>query len=61
MEGTVACKVPWERLGKVGDWEEKPHWVKKVKETQLKSGLHTFVWEVTFLYMGAHLLPGTAM
>lgn len=39
MGGTVACKVPWERLGKVEDWEEKPHRVKKVNETQLESGV----------------------
>lgn len=39
MGGTVAFETPWERPGKVEDWEEKPHKVRKENETQLKSGL----------------------
>lgn len=59
MGGTVAFETPWERPGKVEDWEEKPHKVRKENETQLKSGLHIFIWKVTLLYIRAHLLPRT--
>ena len=64
MGGTVACKMPWERLGKVEDWVGKPHMAKKENETQLKLGCrclpHVFIWEVTLLYNRAHLLSRTA-